>query len=249
MKRVFDENEPEFMDRPQPVTPEFEAAASSLASLNRNFGSHRLIRHFLGRWLNAERCYRVLDLCTGSGEISRMMCDWARERGITLRIDAVDVSEAAIEVARSRSADHPQIEFIRDSAIQYEPGATYDLVCCSLALHHFSELDAIKLLRRCSDLSHRYVLVADLERGLPTMLAVRAATTLVYRDPAVRADGLISARRAFSFREMRGLAEAAGWTQFGHARFLLCRQALWLDDRHLGDIPLVDEVGTMPSPA
>ncbi|MES2570237.1 MAG: hypothetical protein V4710_09315, partial [Verrucomicrobiota bacterium] len=52
-----------------------------------------------------------------------------------------------------------------------------------------------------------------------------------------RYDGRLSAQRAFSFAEMHALAETAGWRNYGHARFLFCRQALWLDEQTLGDIP------------
>jgi hypothetical protein len=44
-------------------------------------------------------------------------------------------------------------------------------------------------------------------------------------------------RRAFSFEEFRALAEAAGWENFGHQRFLFCRQAIWLDERTVAEIP------------
>jgi hypothetical protein len=44
-----------------------------------------------------------------------------------------------------------------------------------------------------------------------------------------RIDARLSAERAFSFHEFRMLAERAGWTNFGHARFAVARQALWLN--------------------
>jgi hypothetical protein len=37
-----------------------------------------------------------------------------------------------------------------------------------------------------------------------------------------------------------GWESPAGWSDFGHARFLFCRQAVWLDARTGGDIPLAD---------
>jgi hypothetical protein len=43
------------------------------------------------------------------------------------------------------------------------------------------------------------------------------------------ADGRTSAARAFSFRELRILAERAGWKNFGHAKFAFARQAIWLE--------------------
>ena len=249
MKRAFDPDEPELMDRPQPVTPELEQDLANLVSLNRNFGSHRLVRKFLAQWLNPGRCYRVLDLCTGAGDIPRLMLDWARPRETVLRIDAVDANPSTLEIARRQSAGYPEIDFIRGDSLKFESAATYDLVVCSLALHHFSEDDAVRLLRRCRDLSHRYVLVADIERSALTTLSVWLVTAMLYREPMTRFDGRLSARRAFSFREMRALAEAADWPRFAHARFLPCRQALWLDMRQLADIPETVVPETMPSPA
>jgi SAM-dependent methyltransferase len=240
MKRVFDPQEPEFMDRPQPVTPELEAEMRNLAAINRQFGSYRLARKFLELWLNPGRCYRMLDLCTGAGDLPRIMIDWARTRDITLRIDAVDASEASLEIARRASGDYPEIRYLRGDVLKFETKETYDLVLCSLALHHFAEEQAANLLRRCRDLSHRFVLVADLERSLLTLAGVNLLTAFCYRERATRLDGMMSARRAFSFQEFRALAITAGWQDFGHARFLFCRQALWLDLRELGDIPIAD---------
>lgn len=237
MKRAFDKDEPELMDRPQPVTAELERDLANLVSLNRHFGSHRLVRRFLEAWLERERRYRVLDLATGAGDIPRMIVEWARPRGITLEIDAVDANPSTIEIARRQSASFPEIRFLRGDVLSYDSRESYDLVCCSLALHHFSEEDAARLLRRCHELSHRFVLVSDLERSLMTSVGVWALTEFVYPDAMTRHDGRLSARRAFSFDEVHALAEAAGWRDFGHARFLFCRQALWLDERRIAAIP------------
>lgn len=237
------------MDRPQPVSAELERDLENLASLNRLFGSHRLVRRFLAAWLQPERTYRVLDLCTGFGDIPRAMADWARRGGITLRIEALDANAATIEIARRHSAGYPEIEFLCGDALSFESPSSYDLVCCSLALHHFGEEDAARLLRRCCELSHRFALVADLERHPLTTAGVWALTEFLYRDPMTRHDGRVSAQRAFSFEEMRELAERAGWSGFGHARFLFCRQALWLDQHQLGDIPVSAVEEALPCPS
>jgi len=51
---------------------------------------------------------------------------------------------------------------------------------------------------------------------------------LIFREPMTRFDARLSARRAFSFNEMRELAVRAGWQNFGHKKFRFARQALWL---------------------
>jgi SAM-dependent methyltransferase len=247
MSRHFDPAEPEMMDRATEADAELEQDLVNLEGLNRNFGSHRLLRRFLARWWNPGRCYRVLDLCTGGGDMPRVMVDWARPRDITLRIDAVESNAATLEIARRWSTDYPEIHFFNENALRFEPFENYDLVHSSLALHHFSDEDAARLLARCKEMSNRWVLVSDLERHLTTTMGVWLVTAFVYRDPMTVHDGRLSARRAFSFHEMRALAETAGWTNFGHARCLLCRQALWMEARDFGDIP-IESVG-VPSPA
>lgn len=228
MPREFDVDEPELMDRPQPVSAELECDLANLASLNRWYGSHRLARHFLRRWLRPGGTYRVLDLCTGAGDLPRVMVDFARAQGIRIFITALDANPASLEIARRRCAGYSEIEFAAGDAMTF-PAAGYDLIHCSLALHHFSEGDAIALLRRCRESSARWVLVSDLERAWFTTLGVWLLTVFFYREPMTRADARTSARRAFSFSELKNLASAAGWRGCSQERFAFCRQAVWLE--------------------
>ncbi len=226
--REFDPAEPELMDRPQPVSRELEVDLNNLVRINRNFGSHRLIRRFLRRWLTPGGSYRILDLCTASGDIPRLMVDWSRRRGITLAIEAVDFQLSTVEIARRWSADYPEITFRDGDArnVEGESGA-YDFVFCSLALHHFSEEDAVRVLRRCRELARRAVLVADLERGPLAAVGVWLMTAVLYREPMTKQDARASVRRAFSFPEFADLARRADWQDYRHARFAIARQAVW----------------------
>ena len=228
MKRIFDPATPELMDRPQPITAELETDLHNLRQLNRYFGSYRLIEHFLRRWIRPGDRLRILDLATGSGDIPRRVVEYARTVGATVTVDAVDQQPSTVEIARQLSVGYPEIEFVQGDVLTFarEP---YDLVLCSLALHHFAEPDAIQLLRRCRDLSKRYVLVADLRRGWFASAGVFLLTALLFREPMTRTDARLSAERSFSFAEFRSLAERAGWKNFGHANFPFARQAIWLE--------------------
>ncbi len=238
MKRSFSAEEPELMDQPQPVTRELEIDLENLRKINRYFGSHSLLRPFLRRWFEPGRTFRVLDLCTASGDLPRMMIDWARSRGIALKIDAVEMNASILEIARRRSAAYPEINFIHADALHFAESLTYDLVHCSLALHHFSEENATRLLRHMRELSHDKVLASDLERSAVTQLSVWLLTACVFREPMTRHDGRLSARRAFSFWEFAQLADAAGWENFEHRRFFPARQAMWMSVRE--EAPVVE---------
>jgi 2-polyprenyl-3-methyl-5-hydroxy-6-metoxy-1,4-benzoquinol methylase len=229
MKRKFDPAAPELMDRPQPVTPELVSDLRNLRQLNRHFGSYALIEHFLRRWIQPDARLRVLDLATGSGDIPRLVIDYARKVGATVTVDAIDQQESTLKIARDLSANYPETVFKTGDVLNFEDGAKYDIVLCSLALHHFGDDAAVQLLRRCHELSRRYVLVSDLRRGLLATIGAYLLTAFIFRDSMTRTDARLSAARAFSFREFRSLAERAGWKNFGHRRFRYARQATWLE--------------------
>ncbi|MFL6583528.1 MAG: methyltransferase domain-containing protein [Chthoniobacterales bacterium] len=229
MSRRFDPAVPELMDRPQPVSRELEIDLHNLQQLNRWFGSHALVRHFLRRWIKRGDRLRILDLATGSGDIPRLITRHARENGAQIRITALDQQAATLEIARRLSANYPEIEFVQANVLTFHAPEPFDAVLCSLALHHFGDDDAVRLLRRMRELSHRFVLVADLRRGLLATVGVYLLTAIIFREPMTKVDGRLSAQRAFSFREMRELVERAGWRNFGHRRFRFARQAIWLE--------------------
>lgn len=227
-KREFT-SEPELMDRPDASPAELEAALGSLRGLNRYFGSYRIVSHFMKRWIQRGDRMRVLDLATGSADIPRLVADYARAVGAVAEIVAVDFQPATIETARRLSAGYPEIACECADVLTFRATDSFDIVICSLALHHFSEEDAARLLRRCRELSRRFVLVSDLRRGILATAGVYLLTALLFRDRMTFQDGRMSAERAFSFQELRGLAVRAGWEDFGAAKFRFARQAIWLE--------------------
>lgn len=229
MKRQFDPAVLEMMDRPQPVSPELTSDLQNIRRLNRYFGSYSLIRYFLRRWLRPGERLNIVDLATGSGDIPRLIIEYARSIGANIRIDALDRQPATLEVARSLSANYPEISFVEANMLNWQPNESYDLVLCSLALHHFSEEEAVRILGCCRKWSRKYVLVADICRGKLASGGIYLLTALIFREPMTRFDARLSVQRAFSFAEMQDLAQRAGWQQFGHRRFHIGRQAIWME--------------------
>jgi 2-polyprenyl-3-methyl-5-hydroxy-6-metoxy-1,4-benzoquinol methylase len=229
MKRRFDPAVQEIMDRPQPLSAALEQDLHNLRQLNRLFGSHALIRHFLGQWLVPGKSFRVLDLATGSGDIPRLVVQLSRQIGASVSIDAIDGQQPTVEIAKRLSVDYPEIGFHHGDIRDWGDLATYDIVLCSLVLHHFDETDAVRILAHAAALSRRHVLVADLRRGFTGTVGVFLLTTFIFRHPMTRYDARLSAARAFSSGELREMARQAGWRNFQHSNFRFARQAVWLD--------------------
>ncbi len=229
MKRRFDPAEPEMMDRPQPVSAELERDLLNIRRFNRYFGSHRLVLRFIRRWIRRGNPVRVVDLATGSGDIPRLIVDHARNIGAKVEIDALDRQSATLEIARKLSAGYPEISYVEANLLEWQLSDRYDIVLCSLVLHHFSDEDAVRVLQRCRELAQRFLLVSDLRRGFLAAAGVYLLTALIFREPMTRYDARLSAARAFSFAELGELARKAGWTKFGHKKFRFARQAIWLE--------------------
>src|SRR5437660_7120733 len=127
MKRQFDPAEPELMDRPQPVSAELERDLKNLRQLNRWFGSHRIVRHFVRRWIKPGHNMRIVDLATGSGDIPRLIVDLAGKMGANVEVDALDRQSATLEIARGLSGDYPEISFLEGNTLQFDPPDRYDI--------------------------------------------------------------------------------------------------------------------------
>src|SRR5262249_33977202 len=144
MKRSFDPAVLEMMDRPQPVSPELERDLQRIRQLNRWFGSYRLVLRFVRRWIRPSDKFCVFDMATGSGDIPRLIVDYARRIRAKVEIDALDRQPATLEIARKLSADYPEISYREANILEWSSVDVYDITLCTLALHHFSNQDAIR---------------------------------------------------------------------------------------------------------
>jgi 2-polyprenyl-3-methyl-5-hydroxy-6-metoxy-1,4-benzoquinol methylase len=188
-----------------------------------------LVSQFVRRWIEPGDKLRIIDLATGSGDIPRLIVDYARKIGAEVEIDAVDKQLATLEIARKLSVDYPEILYSEANILEWQTAKAYHLVLCSLVLHHFSDEEAVRVLRRCRELSRKFVLVSDLRRGLVATAGVYFLTALIFREPMTRYDARLSAARAFSFKELDKLARQAGWQKKKKKKFRHARQAIWVE--------------------
>ena len=206
--------EPEIMDR-----PDLDGAqhVNALVALRRiNFWSTSagvLWRAVAGLAGEATGPVRVLDIATGGGDTPIRLWHKARRAGIDVAIAGCDKSATAIEHARrqAQQADADVGFFMLD--VLAEPIAEkYDLVTCSLFLHHLDDEPAVELLRRMAAAARRQVLVNDLARCRSGYLAAYLGTRLLTTSPVARVDGPLSVQGAYTPEEALALAERAGLT-------------------------------------
>src|SRR5438477_11207007 len=107
MKRSFDPAVLEMMDRPQPVSAEVVLDLERIRQLNRWFRSYRLVLGLIRHWIRPADKLRVVDLATGSGDIPRLIVDYARRIGANVEIDALDRQPATLAIAERLTVNYP----------------------------------------------------------------------------------------------------------------------------------------------
>ena len=201
-------------------------AARCLGRINWLSGSDRILWKPLKKLAlgNKNRPLRVLDVATGGGDVPIKLWRRARAAGLNLDVSGVDISPTALQFARQRAEQAgADVKFFGlDVGNEGIPDG-YDVVTCSLFLHHLSPEQASVLLRRMSQATGRMVLINDLRRcRLGFLLAWLAARTLT-TSAVVRVDAPRSVEAAFTLEEVRQLATEAGWQNYELARRWPCR--------------------------
>lgn len=198
---------PELMDDPALDPVEHRRALAGLVRLNRVSNSAGVLWPAIARLAKQlGRTVSVLDVATGSGDVPAGLLRKA-SRVAALEVAGCDISPTAIETA---TANCPAGRFFTHDVLRDPLPAGFDVVTCSLFLHHLSSDDAVSLLARMKDAAGRLVLVNDLSRSRFNFCGVWAACRLLTSSPVVRFDGPASVRSAFTPAEALGLAEKAG---------------------------------------
>jgi ubiquinone/menaquinone biosynthesis C-methylase UbiE len=213
----------ELMDDPAVDETELAANFTDIELANRCFGGIAPVE----REVFAREGERLLDVACGSGDIPRALLRAAGRRGRNLSIVALDRSDTVLAIARRRSGDDPRLSFVSgDGTALPFPDASFDLVTCNLALHHFEPPSAVALLRELRRVARASVLVSDLRRSLAGYAAARAYVALLCRNRLTKHDGPLSVRRAYTPAEALELARQAGWKNPRVARRAFFRMML-----------------------
>jgi len=212
--RQFRQDEPELMDVPNQNPEILRQDLRNLRTINRYFGGLGAVRnHVVKMFSKVDRTQpvQILDLATGSADHPLALVNLARSLGRRIRITAIEQNPLTLAVARERSSTHNEITIEEGDILMMDsPPKSFDIVLCSLALHHFSRNDAVQILKTMTAVSRVGLIVNDLYRSWPAAWTAWMYTHLTTRNPMTLNDSYVSVLRAFTPGELRGMAlEAA----------------------------------------
>lgn len=216
--RRFDPAKLEMMDLPDNDPALLAEDLKNLRTINRYFGGFAAIGKTILPFFHgvaSDKPVEILDLATGSADHPIEIARIARTLGRRARIVAVDKNPQILEIAYRRTQGIPEIEVARKDLLQLDfADASFDIVLCSLALHHFSREDAVKILSEMNRLSRIGFIVNDLNRSWIAAWTTWLYTHATSRNPLTLNDSYVSVLRAFTPGELSEIAMEARIKRF-----------------------------------
>jgi len=147
----------------------------------------------------------LLDIGTGLGDIPLAATRMAVALGRSLHTIGLELSphlarEADRVCTSAVAGDALRLPFADDSV---------EIVTCSQVLHHFEDAEAVALLRECTRVARRAVIIADLRRSWLAVAGLWTSSFALGFHPVSRHDGVVSILRGFTRDDLGALVERA----------------------------------------
>jgi 2-polyprenyl-3-methyl-5-hydroxy-6-metoxy-1,4-benzoquinol methylase len=204
---------PEIMDGPDIAPAEHLDALEGLRRINRvSHTSQTMLEPILAMARqNHLTKFSLLDIACGGGDVPLGIALGARAQGMDIGLTLLDRSPTALDRAAKSATDlHLSCRCIAADVLQDFPRETFDVVTCSLFLHHVeTSRQAVELFEHARNSAKRMVVISDLRRCRGGYLAAWIGTRILSRSRIVHHDGPASVRAAWTIPEIRQFAASA----------------------------------------
>jgi len=202
----------EHLDKGDYTPEEYEGCIIELQRVNRWLGDTRAMRNSLLRDIAAAQLQSVsvLDVGAGSGELLRVIAEWAMETKRAARLVGLELNERSAREIVAGSEQYSQISSVRGDAFRVPfRDRQFDYVICSLFTHHFRDPQVVNLLQEMARVARRKIFVIDLHRNVVAYTFFTTIAKLFLHNRLIREDGALSILRSFTPDEFRTLGDKA----------------------------------------
>jgi len=203
--------EAEIMDDFELKGDELEQTLTDLEKINKWLGGNKITLEGIQILLKdtpENTTIRIADVGCGSGAVLREIANWGRNQRFDLELIGIDANPYAIEIAKRRSDYYPEITFETLNIFSEEyKNQDYDIVLCTLTLHHFKHDEILELLNVFKDQSRIGIVINDLQRSKSAYVLFQAFCKVFINNEIARKDGLTSILRGFKKYDLIKLAK------------------------------------------
>lgn len=196
----------EIMDDLQMEGEILKDALDKIATINQVLGGNRLTLRGVQQLIrNIQQSQEIviLDVGCGNGDMLRRLADFGLKNNLKFKLIGVDANNFTINHAIKISENYPNIRFqCVDVFNTTFKDLKYDIVLCTLTLHHFKNDQIISLLKIFYQNSSIGIVINDLHRNAIAYRLFQALCFVFQLNKMSKEDGLISILRGFKKEEL-----------------------------------------------
>lgn len=199
-------DESEIMDDFELKGSELKKTLEDLDNINTWLGGNQVTVDGVKKLLSAKKdnnIIRIADIGCGNGAMLRKLSNWGRKNDFKFELIGIDANSYAIKIAEELSQDDPQINFLNLNIFSEEfKSMEFDIILCTLTLHHFKDNQIIALLNQLVQQSKIGVVINDLHRSKLAYVLFKAFCAVFVNNEIARKDGLVSILRGFKRKDL-----------------------------------------------
>ncbi len=195
------------MDSPTLGLAETEKALADLERINRwTLGLMAARRSLREHLVVGGRRQTLLDIGTGSGQVSAVLARDSLRRGVALRVIGLDYKLCHLVIGRR--SGHQQLRVVASAEqLPFRTGAV-DWAISNLFFHHFDKSKNSTILAEMRRACRRAALIVDLRQSVMARLLARFLLPLLGAGRVAFHDGKLSADQAWPLERIQELADA-----------------------------------------
>ncbi|GAA3929974.1 methyltransferase domain-containing protein [Chitinophaga oryziterrae] len=202
---------PEIMDDFLLEGDELKDNLDEIAQINRLLGGNKATLSGVAALLlqiTPGQTITIADIGCGNGDMLRELSDYGKEHKLQLKLLGIDANNFTVSHATALSANYPDISYecidVMDGSFEH---ISYDILLCTLTLHHFKTGEIIQLMNRFRRKARIGIVINDLQRSALAYRLFQLVCIVCRLGKISREDGLTSILRGFKRKEIVELSE------------------------------------------
>jgi len=193
-------------------------ALDKIAKINQLLGGNQLtlsgIQTLLSK-VGLEDTITIVDLGCGNGDMLRTIADSEVFRKYSLQLIGIDANAYTIAYAKELSHGYPNISYRCEDIFEPEfKKMPFDMVLCTLTLHHFKETEILSLLEQLYTRARIGIVINDLQRSGVAYRLFQALSVVFQLNSMSTQDGLTSILRGFKKNELEVFSKKLNFNHY-----------------------------------
>ena len=188
----------------------FRDTLDKLEIINRFLGGNSVTIKGLKKLLKNQsknKTITIVDLGCGNGDVLRDVSKFGRKNNYSFKLIGIDANPAAIDYAKELSKEYSELSFKTIDILSEDfKKQSYDVVLCTLFLHHLKNEELISFLKKTTENATIGLVVNDLHRHKLAYYLFKLIGFFI-KNKMVRQDGLTSVLRAFKRKDIENIAK------------------------------------------